>query len=454
MKTFRWKSYLGVVLLSLGGFALGMALFRLLPAAPIAVNWNTTRQTIDGFGASATGYSEAFSAAQADRFFSPTTGLGLSLLRIRVIAGMTDADCGCAANSTPYSCIQGSKSQIGSGDLKIAQLAAARGVRLFAAPWSPPPIMKSSGKSCTSGSVIGNAANYSAYATDLASFPSLLHAYGLSITAISVQNEPDVSNPDYETCTWTAQQIHDFIPYLSSALHTSGFGGIRIGVPEEGGWTFELMDKSMEDSAVASDVGLIMGHAYGVDKPSGIPPSNGRPVWQTEVCDPHKYDGTMKNALKWARSIHNYMSIGANVWMYWSLDCGPRFYNKDDNMCLTDQKSNFAKRAYVLGQYAKFIRPGWQRVDVTNKGSLLVTAYKGPGNEFAIVATNKNLWPSRNQTFVLNGLTSQRSRVTPWITSASASLTPQPPVALRSDGRTFSYSIPARSVVTFQGQGD
>jgi O-glycosyl hydrolase len=86
-----------------------------------------TRQTIDGFGASATGCTANSTAAQADTYFSPTTGLGLSLLRIRVIAGTEDADCGCVANNKLCRCETGTRSQIVSGDLQVEELAAARG---------------------------------------------------------------------------------------------------------------------------------------------------------------------------------------------------------------------------------------------------------------------------------------------------------------------------------------
>jgi len=448
-----WRYY-AVFLLCLGVLVLALALGRVLPGPTITINWNTTYQTIDGFGGSATGYTEAFSAAQADRFFNPTTGLGLSLLRVRVIADTVNADCGCVANSNPYTCIVGSGSQIVTGDLRIAQLAAARGVRVFAAPWSPPAEMKSSGSYCSSGSFVGNAANYAHYATALASFPALLNAYGLSIYAISVQNEPDIANPQYDTCTWTGQQIHDFIPYLSSALAAAGFGKIKIAVPEVCNWKFELMNMSMDDPGVAANVGLLLGHAYGVEKPSSIPSMNERHVWQTEVCDADAYDGSMRNAMKWARCIHNFMAAGANAWMYWNLDCGPRHYNESNNMCLTDQRGNFAKRAFVLGQYAKFVRAGWRRIDVTNSGSLLVTAYKGPGNEYAIVAINPSRWAARKQSFKLNGATSSRSQVMPWLTSATASLAPQSAVSLTSNGTIFTSVIPANSVVTFHGQLD
>jgi glucuronoarabinoxylan endo-1,4-beta-xylanase len=449
-----WYWYAGVCFLFLSGLLLGFTLTRAYPPTQVTVDWNTTHQTIDGFGASATGYNDTFTSAQADRFFGVTTGLGLSLLRIRVIPDTINADCDCVSNSTPYTCVVGPKTQIVSGDLQIAKLAAARGVRLFAAAWSPPGAMKSSGGYCTKGSMNGTLANYATYAAALASFPDLLKTNGISIYAMSMQNEPNVENANYDTCMWTAQQVHDFIPYLSSALTASGFGSIKIAIPEESSWTFELMNKSMADPLVASQVGLIIGHAYGVERPAGIPSTNGRHVWQTEVSNSNRYDGSMSDAVGWAKSIHNYLSIGANAWMYWSLDCGPRYYNHTTNECLTDPNRNFAKRAYVLGQYAKFIRPGWQRIDVRNDGRLLVTAYKGPEKEFAIVVVNGSRWAVHNQSFGLNGIASQRSQVTPWLTSASASLSVQPPVSLTSNGTAFIYTIPARSVVTFRGQGD
>jgi hypothetical protein len=35
--------------------------------------------------------------------------------------------------------------------------------------------------------------------------------------ALSIQNEPDMAD-NYQSCLWTPQQIHDFVPYLQSAL--------------------------------------------------------------------------------------------------------------------------------------------------------------------------------------------------------------------------------------------
>jgi glucuronoarabinoxylan endo-1,4-beta-xylanase len=174
-------------------------------------------------------------------------------------------------------------------------------------------------------------------------------------------------------------------------------------------------------------------------------------VWETEVSDFAAYDGSITSGLAYATELHNWLTTAqVNAWHYWLLSGAA----VTDNSGLTDHSNNLAKRAYTFANFSKFIRPGWQRIDVTNTGPLLVSAFRGPDSKFAIVAINNCRWAARNQTFALNGTTSQRSLVTPWLTSASASLEPQSPVTLTPRGTILTYTIPAKSVVTFQGQAD
>jgi len=421
---------------------------------PVTVNWNVTHQTIDGFGASATGYVSGLSPRQIDQFFDPDRGLGLSLLRIHVIADIKDADCDCVANSAPARCARGSDSQIVSGDLEVAQSASSRGVRLIAAPWSPPAEMKSSGKFCSDGLMNGGTENYARYAGQLVDFLSFLKQKGISIDAISVQNEPDEQNSSYDTAKWTGKQIHDFVPILSQAMSKANLEEVKIAAPEQEAWKFDLMDDSMSDPDVVDKIGIVFGHAYTSENPSGLPSVGTRHIWQTEVSDFTTFDGSIADGLRWGSSIHNYMLAGVNAWMYWNIDCATAKFNHGNNMCLTDSDENLAKRAYVLGQFAKFVRPGWQRIDVTYNGPLLVTAFKGPKGDFAIVAINKGRLPIFNQSFRIDGTTSRHSEVLPWVTTSSQSLAAQQPLEPDSNGSAFTYTIPGRSVVTFQGKGD
>lgn len=421
------------------------------PRNEIIVHWNAVRQTIDGFGASATGYTGTLNSAQADFLFTPQAGLGFSLLRLDAIPDNSEGACGCVANNIPATCVRNSKSELVSGDLQVAQLAIARGAKVLAAPWSPPANMKSSGQFCSGGSMIGNDQNYAAYAEDLASFTELLRNHGVALDTLSVQNEPDITNPEYNTATWQGQQIHDFVPYLSKALQNAGSASVKIAVTEESAWTFELMKETMAEPAVASTVGTVFGHAYALKKTPILPVVGERRVWQTEVSGTGKYDGSISDALQWAQSIHEFLTAGVNAWMYWQLYCGPQYFNHDNNMCLTDAKDHWAKRAFAMGQYSKFVRPGWKRVDVTNNGGLLVTAFKGPANKFAVVVINKSWWPVWKQSFSSDGGLRWFS-VTPWLTSRSSSLAPQRPLAI-SNGE-IRYTLPARSIVTFVGEGE
>ena len=61
---------------------------------------------------------------------------------------------------------------------------------------------------------------------------------------------------------------------------------------------------------------------------------------------------------------------------------------------------------YVLGQYSRFVRPGYYRIGATNTGSALISAYKDTNSgNFAIVAVNTNTSTTINQTFNLTNFT-------------------------------------------------
>ena len=106
------------------------------------------------------------------------------------------------------------------------------------------------------------------------------------------------------------------------------------------------------------------------------------------------------------------------------------------------------RRGYVMGQFSRFVRPGDLRVDVTtNTGPLSISAFKDPASgRFAVVTVNNTTF-AETQTISLSGIAV--SSVTPWITSASQSLQQQSAVNV-SNG-SFTFEIPAQSVVTFAG---
>jgi glucuronoarabinoxylan endo-1,4-beta-xylanase len=113
--------------------------------------------------------------------------------------------------------------------------------------------------------------------------------------------------------------------------------------------------------------------------------------------------------------------------------------------------NNAPKRLYTVGNFSKFVRPGYVRVGVSGPvpTGVQIVAFRDPvDNTIAIVAINS----SANAQLVslsISGATTP-SQVTPWLTSASDNLAQKTSIAL-SGGR-FSTTLAAQTVATFVGK--
>ena len=408
------------------------------------IEWNELHQVIDGFGASAANFLEPLPPEMADFFFA-TSGLGLSLLRIQVVPSTGD----CKSQFVPYAeqCLEvHAGATILKGELAIARQAAERGVIVWGTPWSPPATMKSNGSYTNGGRLLP--AFYPAWASSLADFVKLLKSNGVPIYALSVQNEPDLAT-NYGSSMFSAQEMHDFVPYLHRALEVRGVENTKIIIAEESHWDFSLTDTAMKDPTIAASVGILAAHGYG-SRRIFEPKCYGKHVWQTEDSSQSVvYDGDIKDALSWAIKIHNYLTVAeVNAWHWWSLSDGPKYGNGDDNAALTDIGLNYPKRTYMTGQWSKFVRPGWRRIGVSYHGPLKISAFKASdGHEFAIVVVNPT-GKEVTQAFSLDGFSAQT--ITAWVTSANLSLAVQPPVQLK--GEWLTYRLPPLSITTLSGR--
>ncbi len=394
--------------------------------AACTLNWTNLFQRMDGFGASSA-WRGSLTTAQADMFFSTNTGIGLSFLRTRI--------------ATDGSTVESS----------IMQQAVARGARVWSAPWSPPASIKSANfngvVSINGGKLIGNAANYQLYANQLAGYAAnVKNNYGVNLYAVSVQNEPDYETTNYESCTWTAQQFHDFIPYLSGALAASNAASVKIVFPESMSWSQNtaLQSIAMNDAAVAPLVGIVANHNY--DGGVAAITNWNKPLWETEVATFDAYDGSITNAVYWAGRIHNFLTVAqVSAWHFWWLISA-----NNDNEGLTDTSGNPAKRMYALGNFSRFVRPNFYRVGLaTNSGAVQISGWRDVTNStFAIVAINSNSLVV-TQAFTLANLSGSITNVTPWLTTAALSLSAQPAIGVTNG--IFSYALPALSIATFVG---
>jgi glucuronoarabinoxylan endo-1,4-beta-xylanase len=392
----------------------------------VTVDWSTTYQTIEGFGA-ATAFQNGnpMTGTEANLLFSTTSGAGLSLIRCKI-----------ESNGTyPY--------------VSNMQMAIARGARAWCSPWSPPASMKNNGSIDNGGSLL--AGSYQAWADYLTNYISTLqNTYNVPIYALSVQNEPNYT-ATYESCIWTGQNFHDFIlnnlgPDLASHGLTT-----KIMMPEEAQWVFDLASTTLNDSSAAAYVSIVAAHNYSYASASAYPLGQGlgKELWETEVSNFGAFDASMSDALYWGQQINDWMVIAnANAWHYWWA-----LASDGSNQGLINNSGGsdvVAKRLWVMGNYSRFVRPGWVRIGATATpiSGVSVSAYKdtSTGN-FAIVVINRNA-ASETLSFTLSGFTA--NTITPWETSASLNLAQQPSISV--GGSAFTVTLPASSVTTLVGK--
>ncbi|MFZ0636538.1 MAG: IPT/TIG domain-containing protein [Candidatus Acidiferrales bacterium] len=426
------------------------------------VNWTNVHQEIDGFGASDAFAPSLLTSAEAAFFFGTSPGdLGLSLLRTSVPNN----------NDQPGVCSTVSSGCAGAyvGDM---QTAISYGVSVWSTSWSPPAAYSTNGSTdCSAGSGSASllSSDYSAYATWLANYVESVKTYGgISLYALSVQNEPDIC-ASYDSSLMSAADFDTFIKTNLGPAFTSAGLTTLIMMPESTGSDdyVNYASACMTDSSCYQYVGINAWHDYDatytapgtVNSVSNAYASLGKKFWETEVsagagfgpslCTEPCFDPSMANALMWAAIIDNRMAVAnANAWNYWWLIN----YGNDDDEGLVGGtgQSEVALRAYVLGNYALFVRPGYYRIDATHipQTGVTVSAYQdAPGGNLVIVATNQNS-SSVTLTFSITNAPAFTS-VTPYTTSASLSLAAQPAVAVSAN--SFTYTLPADSVTTFAG---
>ena len=324
----------------------------------VTVNLSSLQQKISGFGAS-TAWSSTMSAADAAMLWSTTTGAGLSLHRVRI--DYTNGH---------------------TSELNIAKMAVGYGVTVWATPWTPPIADKSN-----DDAVEGTLTNGPAYATFLTGFVSYMKGEGVPIYAVSAGNEPD-ANVTYESCVYTGATMDAFI---SSDMGPAFAGsGVKIMGPETQNWCgFPNFEPTLVKDSYVS---IIATHEYGCS-PQAYPDiaQAGKEFWQTEIYDSvTTADPGMGSALRVAKLINDAMTIASmNAWHYWWV-----YPSTADNGALWDKGTSAAsKRLWVEGNYARFVRPGFQRVGTsgTAPSGVLLSAYTNPADgTVVVVAINNN----------------------------------------------------------------
>lgn len=333
--------------------------------------------------------------------------IGLSILRIKV-----DADSAFAQ------------------EVPTAQLAELFGAKVFASPWSPPASMKSNG-SILLGTL--NTSSYTDFARYLKKFADYMSSNDAPLYAISIQNESDWSpNPPYESCSWTVAQMINFLKNNAPSI------GVRMIAPESMNFNHSISDPILNDSVVAANLSIVGGHLYGeglIDYP--LARSKGKEVWMTEHITDRDSANIWSGAMILGKEIHDCMVANFDAYMWWYI---VRYYGLID-----ENSSNVTKRGYVMSQYARFVRPGFIRVNATAspRSNVYVTAYKSD-SKMVIVVINRGS-SSISQTLIIQNV--NVTIFTPYVTSSNQNCAQGSDIAVSSG--IFNTTLNPSSFTTF-----
>ncbi|MFC0527330.1 cellulose binding domain-containing protein [Phytohabitans kaempferiae] len=406
------------------------------PAGPadITVNSGTRYQTVDGFGAAQSIWGSAWSTADTQTL----VGLGANQLGLSIVrTGISPVS---GEWATHVNALRTAKSY-GSG------------VKILASPWTAPAAWKTNNSRINGGKLRTD--YYDDYANHLNSYVQYMRNQGVTVDVTSVQNEPDW-HPDYDSMDWSGTELRNFV-----RDHGARVQNTRLMVAEAVNLNYTYTDPTLNDATARNNIGYIGGHLYGTEA-SGrlrsypLAEQHNKPVWMTE-WNYHEADGSGSNI--WGnpgnqavwnetlddimRTVHRSMEANWSAYIWWY---GKRYYSfiGDGESAYGTTAGAPLKRGYAFSQYAKYVRPGYQRVALTKSSKaspLEVTAYQG-GGKITLVILN------RSTSAVNNAVIQAPQNVTRaehYLTSQNANAASQPTSV---NGGQVTVDVGARSIST------
>ncbi len=386
------------------------------PAA-VLVDPKQTYQVIEGFGgafteAAAYTFSRMDSEAQSlilKAYFDPMDGLGYNLCRTHI--NSSDFSLGnYAYDETPGDeGLQNFSIEHDRGILipfiRAAMQVAGAPIKLFASPWSPPAWMKTNGEMNHGGKL--KAECRATWARYYARYVKAYAEEGLAIWGISVQNEPEATQT-WDSCIYTAEEERDFVrDYLGPTLKEEGLGQLRVIIWDHNrDRMYERAKVVYDDPRAAQYVWGTGFHWYVGDNFDNVQRVHDaypdKALLFTEGCQeggPHL--GEWAVGERYGRSMINDLNRWTVGWIDWNLvldeQGGPNHVGNfcsapiiaDTKMC--SQEGVFIQPSYYyIGHFARYIRPGAQRVlCAQTHDALESTAFRNGDGKIVVVVMNR-----------------------------------------------------------------
>jgi glucosylceramidase len=295
--------------------------------------------------------------------------------------------------------------------VKAAQ-AVKPNIRLWASPWTPPTWMKqgpfSAGNAVSpfdGGSIKTDDATLAAFAQYLVRFVGAYAQQGITIEAISPQNEPNYTGT-YPTCGWSPAPYTAFIgQHLGPAVAAAGLGTkIMLGTFDGAGSDGSIVSSVMGDPTARGYI-QVLGYQWGME--GSVPGARAYdlPIWQTEHrCGNYPWampfdaavaPNDQAYAVETWGLIRDWIKAGVTAYSAWNMVLDTvgvgidttRVWPQDALLTVdtTARTLNVTPAYYVFRHLSQFTATGAKVVAASGGDSL---AFKNPDGSVALVTFN------------------------------------------------------------------
>lgn len=378
----------------------------------IEVNDAQTYQQIDGFGYCLTGGSatllNSLTSANKDNilkelFATDSTFIGVSYLRISIGASdlsattftYDDMPAGQTDVALDHFSIDAEKTDLIPILKKI--LAINPNIKILASPWSAPTWMK------TNNAFVGGSLKpeyYAAYAQYFVKYIQAMKAEGITIDAVTVQNEPLHGGNNPSMVMQSGEQA-DFVKNnLGPALQAANINSKIIiwdhNADNPGYPLAILADADAKKYVDGSAFHLYGGSISALSQVHDAYPDKNIYFTEQWVGGPGNFSGD----LQW--HVENLIIGATRNWsrnvLEWNLAADPNYNPHTDGGCntcqgaLTISSGNVSARNvsyYIIAHAAKFVRPGSIRISSAQTSTLVTVAFKNAEGKKVLIVLNK-----------------------------------------------------------------
>lgn len=276
-------------------------------------------------------------------------------------------------------------------------LAINPDIKIMGSPWTPPVWMKSNNNSM-GGNLLPQF--YGVYAKYFVRYIQAMKAQGISISAVTPQNEPQHGGNNPSLVMSAAEQA-DFIKnHLGPAFQAAGIS-TKIIVWDHNcdnpGYPMAILNDPAAKAFVAgSAFHLYNGDISALSQVHDAHPD--RDLYFTEQWTGST--GTFSGDLKW--HVKNVMIGSMRNWskiaLEWNLANDAQFNPHTPGGCtqckgaLTIDGNTITKNVsyYIVGQMSKFVPPGSVRIESNIAGLLTNAAFRTPDGKVVVVVLNES----------------------------------------------------------------